>query len=133
MKQWKNQRERIMNLPIDVIHGIQESRGGISWINDNTVNWDMSFLIQQMMLINVPPPSGQTMVTLPNVEHLVTKVSKVRVILKHGLEFFIGLLPKWTPRIVDVIGNMQFLIKVVVGRDIQDSVTVTVSHNKFIF
>jgi hypothetical protein len=93
----------------------------------------MSFLIQQMMLINVPPPSGQTMVTLPNVEHLATKVSKVRVILKHGLEFFIGLLPKWTPRIVDVIGNMQFLIKVVVGRDIQGSVTVTVSHDEFIF
>ena len=41
----KKTMERNLNLPIDVIHGIQEDRGEISWIHDNTVNRDMPIFI----------------------------------------------------------------------------------------
>jgi hypothetical protein len=58
MKQVKETRERNLNLPIDVIHGIQDYRGGISWIHNNTVNIDMPIFIQRVMFINVPLPSG---------------------------------------------------------------------------
>ena len=54
----KKTRGRKLNLPIDVIDGIQQDGGGMSWIHDNAIN------------IDVPPPSRQLMVTLPHVEHL---------------------------------------------------------------
>ena len=34
---------------------------------------------------------------------------------------------------MDVIGDIQYLIEVVVGRDIQGSVTLTVTHDELIF
>ena len=46
-----------------------------------------------MMLVNVPPPSRQPMVSLLDEEHLASKVSKVGVVLEHGIEFLIGLVP----------------------------------------
>ena len=88
----KNKRKKI-ELTNDVIHGIQEDGCGISWIHDNTINGDVPIFIQRVMFIDVPPPSQQTMVILPHVEHLAKKVSKVRIILEHGVEFLIGLLP----------------------------------------
>ena len=85
------------------------------------------------MLINMPPPSCETMVPLPHVEYFSRKVSKVMVILEHGIEIHIGLLPQWTPRGVDIIRDRENLIEVVVGGDIQSSVTVTVTHDELIF
>ena len=49
--------------------------------------------VHGMMFVNVPPSSRQPMVSLPHKEHLANKVSKVGVILEHGIKLFIGLLP----------------------------------------
>lgn len=62
MKRGKKTRKKTLNLTIDVIHGIQKDCDRISWIYDNTINRGMSIFIQQMMLINVPPQSRQTMI-----------------------------------------------------------------------
>jgi hypothetical protein len=83
-----------LNLPIDVIHGIQKDCGRISWIHNNTINRDMPFFIQRMMLINVPPACCQSVVPLPHKEYLARKMSKIIVILDHRFEFFNGILPK---------------------------------------
>ena len=73
------------NSPVDVIHGIKEDGGAISWFHDNTVNKDMLIFVQRVMLVNVPPPSRQPMVSLPHEEHFADKVSKVGFILEHGI------------------------------------------------
>ena len=90
----KQTRKINLNLPIDVIHDIQEDCGAIFWIHNNIVHRDMPILIQQVMLINMPPPSCETMVPLPHVEHFAKEVSKVRAILEHSVEIYIGLLPQ---------------------------------------
>ena len=73
------------------------------------------------------------MVRLPLAEYLANKMSKIRVILQHGVKFCIGILLEWTPRAMDVIEDMENLIQIVVGRDIQGTVTVTIIHNAFAF
>ena len=103
---------------MDVIHAIQQDCGAIFWIHNNKVYKDMPILIEQVMLVNMPPPSCETMVPLPHVEYFARMVRNVRVILEHGVKFRIGLLPQWTPRGVDIIGDKENLIEVVVGGDI---------------
>jgi hypothetical protein len=73
------------------------------------------------------------MVPLPNEEHLASKVDKVGIITEHRIELFICSLPKYIPRSHDIVRHMKELIKVVVGRHVQSTVTVTVTHNKLIF
>ena len=65
------------NSPVYVIHSIQKNGGAVSWIHDDTVSRDMPFFVQRVMLVDVPPPSCQTMVPLPHKEHFVHKMSKV--------------------------------------------------------
>lgn len=48
---------------VDVIYGINEDIGAISRVYDNTVNGDVPIFVQRMMLINVPLPNCQPMVS----------------------------------------------------------------------
>jgi hypothetical protein len=80
--QYKQRRERGIS-PIDVIHSIEEDCSGAPWIHDNAVNGYMPIFVERVMLINVPRPRCQTMVPLPDEEHLASKVGKVGVISEH--------------------------------------------------
>ena len=117
------------NSPVDII---EEEGSAISWIHHNTISRDMPIFVQRVMIIDVPPPSCQSMVPLPHVEHFVNKDSKVGVSLESCIKLWIDLMPEWTPRGLDVIGDMKDLIKVVVWRDVHSSVTITITHYELI-
>ena len=87
------QQHYMLNSPIDIIHGIKEEGGAISWIHQYTISPYMPIFVQRVMLVDVPPPRCQPMVTLPHVEHVANKVSKVRVFFENGIKLCIGLLP----------------------------------------
>jgi hypothetical protein len=53
----------------------------------------VSIFVEQVMLVDVHPQNIQPIISLPHVEHLARKVSKIGVFLEHGIEFVIGLLP----------------------------------------
>ena len=87
----KKLRMKKPNSPINVIHGIQENCDCIPRIHDNAVNRDMPIFVERMMIIDVSPPCGQTMVPFPHIEHLANKLSKDELSSKHGIETFIRL------------------------------------------
>jgi hypothetical protein len=68
------------NSSVYVIHSIQKNGGGVYWIYAVTINRDMSFFVQRLMLVDVPPPNCQTLVPLPHEEHFVHKMSKVWIV-----------------------------------------------------
>ena len=92
-KKTKHNNTKCQNSPIDVIYSIKEDGSAISWIHNNTINRDMPILVQQVMLVDVPPPSCQPMVPFPHLEHFFHKMRKVGVSLDNGIKFCIGLLP----------------------------------------
>ena len=93
----------------------------------------MSIFVKWVVLVDVPPPSCQMMVSLAHKEHLASKVDNVGVILEHGIKLLICLLPWWTPRGHDIVKDKEDLLKVVVRRLVEGTFTVTVIHDKFIF
>ena len=42
------------------------------------------------------------------------EVSKIEFFFKHGVELVIGFLFEWTPKVLDVVGDVKDLIEVVV-------------------
>ena len=88
-----NKEMKKQNSLISVIHSIQEDCGAVPWIYDNTVNRFMPIFVERVMLVDVPRSSRQTMVPLPYKEHLAINMDKIIIILKHGIELSIRLIP----------------------------------------
>jgi hypothetical protein len=53
----------------------------------------MPTLVIGVVIINVPPPSGETMIAFPNEEHLPSEMCKIRILLELGVKICGGLLP----------------------------------------
>jgi hypothetical protein len=84
---------KCQNAQIDVIHDIKEDGGAVFWVHNNTVDKDVSIFVYGMVLVNVPKPNRQSMISLPHKEHLANKMREVGVSLENGIKLCIGLLP----------------------------------------
>jgi hypothetical protein len=78
---------------VDVIHCIKKDGSAFSRVHNNAVHGDMPNFVHGMVLVNVPQPSRQSMISFPLEKHLANKVSKVGFILEHGIKLIIGLVP----------------------------------------
>jgi hypothetical protein len=120
-------------LPINVAHGIEEYTGVTSRVNNNTIHRRMSTLVIGAVVIDVPPPSGETMIAFPYKEHLLGEMCKIRILLEFGVKFYGGLLPERAPRGQNARGNGEVHGNVVENRHVKNPITLSVSHYKFTF
>jgi hypothetical protein len=65
-----------MSLPINVSQCIEEYTGVSSRINNYAIHRDMPTFFIGVVVINVPPPSGETMIAFLNEEHLPAKCAR---------------------------------------------------------
>ena len=93
---------------------------------------DMPRLFRRMEPVHVAPPSGQPVVPLPRVEHLVHKVDKIGVGGHPCIESFTLKLPERTKGGRDVRCDLQNVVLVVVDGNIENTVTISVPHNEFV-
>ena len=87
-------RHKLKGIPVDVIHGIQEDAGLVPRIKDYVVNRNVPSLVIAVEVVHMTPPRRNSMVSLPQVEHLARKFGKVRISHKLGLKVVVGGLPK---------------------------------------
>ena len=78
------------------------------------------------------PPSREPVVSLPDKEHLVHHVGKVRVESQKRIKTGIGFLPEVAPGGINIFSDIQHLIMVVVDGDIQRTVAVAISGDEFV-
>ena len=89
-------------------------------------------LVIVVEVVDVTPPCRDAMVALPHVKHLASKYSKIGIFGELGLKAVVGGPPKAAPRIKDVARDVKRLRLVVVNRDIQHPVAVTIACDKLI-
>ena len=89
----KNKTQKITILPVNIIHGIKEDDDAVSRVHNNAVHGYMPIYVHEMVFLNLPQPSCQSMIALPHEKHLANKLSKVGIILEHEIKLNIGLLP----------------------------------------
>jgi hypothetical protein len=53
----------------------------------------MPTLVIGVVVIDVPPPSGEAMIAFPNEKHLPGEMCKIRILFELGVKFCGGLLP----------------------------------------
>jgi hypothetical protein len=76
-----------VSLPINVAHGIEEYTGVSSKVNNNAIHRDMPTLVIGVVIIDVSPPSGETMIAFPDEEHIPDEMCKIRILLEFGVKF----------------------------------------------
>ena len=69
----------IANLPVDVVHGIQENAIVSSRIKNDAPNRHMPFPLVGMEFVGVAPPCSETVITFPYIKHLPNHGSKVGI------------------------------------------------------
>jgi hypothetical protein len=122
-----------VSLPINVAHGIEEYTGVSSMVNNNAIYRDMPTLVIGVVVIDVSPPSGETMILFPDEEHIPDKMCKIRILLELGVKFCGGLLPERASRGHNARGNGEVHGNVVESRHVKNPITLSVSHYKFTF
>jgi hypothetical protein len=122
-----------VSLPINVAHGIEEYTGITSSVNNNAIHPEMPILIIGVVVIDVPPPSSETMIAFPYKEHLPGEMCKIRILFELGVKFCRGLLPERAPRGHNARRNGEVHGNVVESRHIKNPITLSVSHYKFTF
>jgi hypothetical protein len=85
--------EKNESLLINVAHSIEEYTGVSSRVNNYAIHRDMPTLVIGVVVIDVPPPSGEPMIAFPNEKHLPGEMCKIRILLELGVKFCGGLLP----------------------------------------
>jgi hypothetical protein len=93
----------------------------------------MPILFIGVVVIDVPPPSSETMIAFPDEEHLPGKMCKIRILLELGVKLCGRLLPQWAPRGHNARGNWEVHGHVVETRNVKNPITLPVSHYKFTF
>jgi hypothetical protein len=91
-----------------------------------------TFLIG-VVIIDVPPSCGETMIAFPDKEQFPGEMCKIRILLQLDVEFCGGLLPEWAPRGHNGRGNLEVHGNVVESRHVNNPITLSVSHYKFTF
>jgi hypothetical protein len=122
-----------VSLPINVTHDIEEYTGVSSRVNNYTIHRDMPTFFIGVVVIDVLPPSGETMIAFPNEEHLPGEMCKIRILLELGVKFCGGLLPERAPRGHNARGNGEVHGNVVENKNVKNPITFSVSHYKFTF
>jgi hypothetical protein len=93
----------------------------------------MPTLFIGVVVIDVPPPSGETMIAFPDKEHFSGEMCKIRILLDLGVKFCGGLLPERAPGGHNARGNGEVHGNVVESRHVKNAITLSVSHYKFTF
>ena len=96
------------------------------------MNQHVPNLIIAMEVVDMMPPCRDAMVALPHVKHLASKYGKVRIFGKLSLKAIVGGPPEAALRIKDVTRVVEQLRLVVVNRDIQHPVAVTIASDELI-
>jgi hypothetical protein len=58
----------------------------------------MPTLIVGVVVVDVPPPCCESLISFPHVEHLLTVICKIGILLQLDVEFCGGLLLERSPR-----------------------------------
>ena len=125
--------EKNESLSINVAHSIEEYTGVSSGVNNYAIHRDMPTLLIGVVVIDVPPPSGEPMIAFPNEKHLPSEMCKIRILLELGVKICGGLLPERAPRGHNARGYGEVHGNVVESRHVKNPITLSVSHNKFTF
>jgi hypothetical protein len=75
-----------MSLPINIAHVIEEYTGVTSRVNNNAIHREMPILVIGVVVIDVPPPSGEMMIAFSYKEHLSGEMCKIRILLELGVK-----------------------------------------------
>jgi hypothetical protein len=129
----QTESKKRMNLPIDIAHGIEEYTGVSSRVNNYAIHRYMPTLFIGVMVVDVPPPSGKTVIAFPDEKHLPGKMCKIRIVLELGVKFCGGLLPERAPRGHNAKGNGEVNGNVIERRHVKNAITLSVTHYKFTF
>jgi hypothetical protein len=79
--------EKNESLPINVAHSIEEYTGVSSRVNNYAIHRDMPTLVIGVVVIDVPPPSGEPMIAFPNEKYIPGEMCKIRILLELGVKF----------------------------------------------
>ena len=90
-------------------------------------------LVIVVEVVDVMPPCREVMVALPHIKHLAGEYGKVGIYGKLGLKTVVGGLPEVAPGIRDVSRDVEQFGLIVVHRDIQHSIAITIANDKLIF
>ena len=120
-------------LPINVTHCIEEDTDASLGVDHNTIHRDMPTLVVCVVVVDVPPPCCESMISFPHEEHLPTEMCKIRILLQLDIELRGGLLPERAPRGHNGRGNWEVYRNVVENRNVHYPISLSVSHNKFTF
>src|ERR1700737_1193691 len=69
-------------------------------VNNNAIHRNMPTLVIGVVVIDVPPLCGETMIAFPDGEHLPSEMCKIRILHELGVKFCGGLLPERAPRAI---------------------------------
>jgi hypothetical protein len=84
-------------LPINVAHCVEEDTGASHGVDQNTIHRDMPTIFVDVVVVDVPPPCCESMISFPHEEHLPIEMCKIRILLQLHIELHGGLLPKRAP------------------------------------
>jgi hypothetical protein len=76
-----------------------------SRVNNNAIHRKIPTLVIGVVVIDVPPPCGETMIAFPYKEYLPGEMCKIRILLELGVKFCGGLLPERASRGQNARGN----------------------------
>jgi hypothetical protein len=117
-------------LPINIAHCVEEDASASSWVDHDTIHRDMPTLLVGVVVVDVPPPCCESMISNPHKEHLPTEMCKIRILLQLDIEFDEGFLPERAPRGHNGRGNREIYGNVVENRNVHYPIFFSVSHNK---
>ena len=120
-------------LPIHVTHCIEEDTGASPRVDHNTIHPDMPTLCVGVVVVDVPPPCCESMISSPHEEHLPTEMCKIRILLQFDIKLRGGFLPERAPWGHNGRGNVDVYRNVVENRNVHYPISLSVSHNKFTF
>ena len=92
------------------------------------MNQHVPNLVIVVEVVDMMPPCRNAIVSLPHVKHLADEFGKVEIFGKLSLKAVVGGLPEAAPQIKDV----ERLRLVVVDRDIQHPITITIACDELI-
>ena len=131
--QWKERRKRKakrVSLPINVVHCVKEDTGASPGIDHNTIHRDMPTLVVGVVVVDVPPPCCETMISFPHEKHLPTEMCKIRILLHLDIELCRGFLPERAPWGYNGRWNREVHGNVVENRNVHYPISLSISHNK---
>ena len=84
-------------LPMNVAHCVGKDTGASPRVDHSTIHRDIPTLLIGVVVVDVPPPCCELMISFPHEEHLPTEMCKIQILLQLDIELRGGLLLERAP------------------------------------